>query len=218
MKTKTCKICKIDKEISCFSINKSKKDGFHYNCKLCDSEKVRNWYNNNKEKASVRRKEYKNNNKEKIKNIEIARYAKNKEKILNDRKKYYAKNKKLVIARVLSWSNKNIDKKRMYLRNHYNKNKIEYLVKSSRRRAGIDMATPSWLSAIELAQIQEMYDIAAAKRIQTGIDYHVDHICPLNGKNVMGLHVPWNLQVITKFENLSKGNRIVCDYAFGFEG
>jgi hypothetical protein len=53
-----------------------------------------------------------------------------------------------------------------------------------------------------------MYDIALAKTVQTGIIHHVDHIYPLNGKVGCGLHVPWNLQVITAYENKAKGNRV----------
>ena len=69
-------------------------------------------------------------------------------------------------------------------------------------------AQPSWLSAVQLAQIAEMYDVALARTVQTGIVQHVDHIYPLRGLEGCGLHVPWNLQVIPAFENLSKGNKV----------
>ena len=70
------------------------------------------------------------------------------------------------------------------------------------------MSTPKWLTAIQLAQIQEFYDISEAVSVQTGIKHHVDHIHPLMGSNFNGLHVPWNLRVITAFDNISKKNKI----------
>lgn len=77
-------------------------------------------------------------------------------------------------------------------------------------------ATPEWLSAIQLAQLQEFYDVAEVRRMQTGDDYHVDHIFPLDGKVFCGLHVPWNLQIISAFDNLSKRNRVPKEYAHMF--
>jgi hypothetical protein len=67
-------------------------------------------------------------------------------------------------------------------------------------------ATPIWLTAIHKAQIQEMYDVAIAKTMQIGIKHDVDHIVPLLHDLVSGLHVPWNLQILTASENRQKSN------------
>jgi hypothetical protein len=77
---------------------------------------------------------------------------------------------------------------------------------TSKRRASKMNRTPNWLNDGHLFEIECVYKYCNALR-KIGLDYHVDHIVPLQGSNVSGLHVPWNLQVITAQENLSKGNQ-----------
>ena len=77
----------------------------------------------------------------------------------------------------------------------------------ARRRAQKLFATPPWLTAEQHDEILLYYEEAMALRIYTGQEYHVDHIVPLQGKNVSGLHVPWNLRVILAKDNLIKGNK-----------
>lgn len=67
--------------------------------------------------------------------------------------------------------------------------------------------TPSWLNANDLWMIEQAYVVAAMRTQITGIAWEVDHIVPLQGTCVSGLHVPWNLQVIPASVNRSKRNK-----------
>ena len=73
-------------------------------------------------------------------------------------------------------------------------------------RARKKQAEPSWLTARHHTEIAAFYDLAALRTRQTGESYEVDHIVPLSGDNVCGLHVPWNLQVIPQAVNRRKSN------------
>ena len=64
---------------------------------------------------------------------------------------------------------------------------------------------PKWLNNGELFEMESVYTYCSALR-KIGLDYHVDHVVPLRGKSISGLHVPWNLQVLPGRENMSKGN------------
>lgn len=67
--------------------------------------------------------------------------------------------------------------------------------------------TPKWLSASDELQIASMYSFAKIMEACTGNAYQVDHVIPLQGKLVSGLHTPYNLQVLTAADNLAKGNK-----------
>ena len=77
----------------------------------------------------------------------------------------------------------------------------------AKRRASKLMRTPVWLDATQKAEIDFTYEYCAALR-SIGMDYHVDHIVPLQGRTVSGLHVPFNLQVIHAKDNLRKANNL----------
>jgi 5-methylcytosine-specific restriction endonuclease McrA len=78
----------------------------------------------------------------------------------------------------------------------------------ARRRKHRD-ATPPWLTRNQKSEIRQLYQIAITMTKTTGEQYVVDHIVPLRGNDVCGLHVPWNLRVITQEENLKKSNKLV---------
>lgn len=75
--------------------------------------------------------------------------------------------------------------------------------RNSLRRLAVKRATPAWA---DLAEIQKVY-IRASEMRKEGHNVHVDHIIPLQGKTVCGLHVSWNLQIISAEENVRKSNR-----------
>jgi hypothetical protein len=68
--------------------------------------------------------------------------------------------------------------------------------------------TPTWLGANELKEIEKIYLLRNQLIKATGKAHHVDHVIPLKGKNISGLHVPSNLQVLPAKINISKNNKI----------
>lgn len=66
---------------------------------------------------------------------------------------------------------------------------------------------PRWLTRDHNDQIKAICLKADLLTLETGVLHHVDHIVPLQGETVSGLHVPWNLRAIKYSDNLSKGNR-----------
>lgn len=163
------------------------------------------FYHRNKEKYVA----YRLANKEKVAAYKKAWYEKNKERILTSKKwsTDEAKNKKKEYDKQRYVTNKDAitayEKERRKLPHR----KAARNEDSRRRKMHIKQASPAWLSEFDLFYIKELYHLAQLRTTALGIVYHVDHIVPLRGKNVWGLHVPTNLQLLPAKENISKGNR-----------
>jgi len=166
------------------------------------SEKHRNYnrkhalqyYHDNVEEERERMKEYYWANKDAF----HQRYRKNYAKSSEARKEYSRR-----------YRAKNAEKIRL----HNQANKWQVIARTAMRRARKKSATPCWLSVEHKKQIGKLYEEAFRLTNETGIRHEVDHIHPLKPASLCGLHVPWNLRVITKAENCAKGNRLISDLA-----
>jgi hypothetical protein len=100
---------------------------------------------------------------------------------------------------------RNPEREREYVRDwlRNNRHRVAELVKF--RKLAKIKACPPWLTKEHRKQIARLYSEAQRLTNETGVPHHVDHFYPLRGKNFCGLHVPWNLRVITGLENLRKG-------------
>lgn len=110
-------------------------------------------------------------------------------------RKIYRKSSKVT----KSWSY--IIGKRNYMKRWSKKHPHLARAKAAKRAAAKLQALPKWLTEAQLLEIKDIY-----KNCPKG--YEVDHIVPLQGKSVRGLHVPWNLQYLTVSENRSKHNKL----------
>jgi hypothetical protein len=156
--------------------------------------------------------------------------ANNPEAVAVQAKRYVEKHPEKVRVKSLNWKYNNLEKARTSNRNTATKTratkadlikerKAQYAFKNrsvinaavARRKAAKLTRTPSWLTIDDHWIIEQAYELAQIRTKMFGFDWHVDHIIPLQGKTVSGLHVPWNLQVIPGVENIRKGNR--CNYA-----
>ena len=121
---------------------------------------------------------------------------------------YRAANKLRCRATIEAWSARNPEKVKAYAKKTKALNSGRTLAHTVKRRLAKINRTPTWLTPDDHWMIEEAYELAAIRTKMFGFFWHVDHIIPLQGKTVSGLHVPTNLQVIPAVENIRKGNRV----------
>lgn len=90
-------------------------------------------------------------------------------------------------------------------REYYQVNKERVLASAQASKARRRNAVPTWAN---LAAIARIYEECVRINVQSGVEHEVDHIVPISGKNVCGLHVEWNLRIVTRAENRAKHNKM----------
>lgn len=199
---KICKLCSKShsrkKSIFCSSVCCVKQWKLNNMDRIKHNNKT--WYQNNKQYADDKHTEWNRNNIEHLQ---------------QNKQQYYIDHRVDLQERQRQWKKDNINyqynwrqQNPTYARNWCDNNRSKCNANRAKYRAKKLHATPNWLTEKHLQQIYEFYKKARELTQLTGIKYEVDHIEPLQGKNVSGLHVPWNLQILTKAENLKKGRQI----------
>lgn len=215
---KTCKMCKVTKPITKFHKSTTHKDGKRNECNYCQS--VLNWFRRGKVNNLI----IVNWSFKAPKIKEIVCYGCETRKPVGE----YRNRSDVTSGIYLRCSpclNKYIDKEnkaKVYIAYYADKSEeIKQRVRDYRkanphkiaelsayRRFIERRSIPSWITKLDKQKMQLIY--LERKNISeiTGIEHHVDHIIPLNGVNVCGLHIPENLRVITATENLKKSNKL----------
>jgi hypothetical protein len=123
-------------------------------------------------------------------------------------RKNYEKNKDKIKAKVYAWIENNRERHNEKCKRWVKNNRASVNARTARRYASKTQATPAWLTPDDHWMIQEAYALAKLRTQMLGGHWEVDHIVPLRGRTAMGLHVPWNLQVIRRSENRRKSNGV----------
>lgn len=180
---KQCSKCKLFKSLDEFHKNNKRLTGTTSSCKEC----AKIHYGEHKEEITERVRVYRQKNLEKIKET-------------NDT--YYENNTEMYVAKATMWAVENPERRKEIEKAYNKRNRGQKNARTALYRASKANATPPWLSDQQLAEIGRIY-----KNCPPG--FHVDHIVPIRGENVSGLHVPWNLEYLQAYQNESKGNTFI---------
>lgn len=194
---KTCSKCGIEKPLDHFHKRKASIDGLQPKCKACVSTYLKCHYDANRDAHLANKRRYYIENRESLMQKSATRYRLNNAAILRSMAEYYRRHR----TERLQYQKAVAKDTRARFRPRMNAYAAAY-------RAAKSSATPAWADQEKIA---EYYFAADFLSMVTGEWYHVDHMVPLQSKDVCGLHNQFNLRVIPGSENQSKGNRLWPD-------
>lgn len=189
-------------------------------CSVCQQESSRKLINKDPEARLAKLRQRYSENKEAVRTKVKAWYA----LTLESRREYYKQRRRSPKGAQMrkvqkDWLLRNVDKDRAYQKaskqkrkekiGEYNRaykrsNRHRYASPQKVRQTLQMKAMPKW---VDRDALDAIYAEAGRLTMETGVRHSVDHIYPLKGKTSCGLHVPWNLQILTLRENIQKGNK-----------
>ena len=199
MPLKMCNKCQCEKPISEFGKDCARHDGLTYRCKQCRKTA-------NAAKSEVINAQ-KRSHYERHRDILLAR---KRDQYLDKAEEKRAYQRAYAAARPEETKLKSklfYEKNPNYYKQFRQKYPEKVNAKEVKRKTAKMNRTPPWLTKDDFWLIEQAYDLAAKRTQMFGFSWHVDHIIPLQGKIVSGLHVPLNLQVIPASINTSKQNK-----------
>lgn len=176
----------------------------------------------NKERLRAKSKAWRDNNPERAAEHRKKSYAQKRDEFVMKKRAYNAARRDeinaksrahrlrvldKVLARAKAYRERNRDILREKNKAYAKANPAQVCARARKRQATVRQALPKWA---DLQAIKQFYVHAAQMTRETGIPHHVDHICPLAGKTVCGLHVAHNLRVVPAEVNLRKSNKLVA--------
>ncbi len=195
---KLCAKCGETKPRSEFHKRSASPDGLRSRCKPCHIADVATWQKQNTEKRKIHRRTWRQRHPEQDKAAKTEYRRNNPEKVKAQLALWNARNPEKVKQKMRKWRETHPETARAAARAYARAHPERVNAWCAARQARKIQATPAWASLEHIAQIY-----ARAKVLGKV----VDHIVPLRSKRVCGLHVPANLQLLTRTENSAKGNR-----------
>lgn len=163
----------------------------------------RRQYLRNQEKVKAQSAEWAANNRERKLANDRARYSANKEELAAKKREYRAANPDKIKEANARHYKKHREKRLADRKRYYEENKAKVIEGNRRRESALANRTPDWSDP---KKINEIYESAVQATKETGIPHEVDHVIPLQGRKVSGLHHQDNLLVVPRSENRSKFN------------
>jgi hypothetical protein len=160
----------------------------------------------NKERRSAEYKQWRDANIERVKAYNVEYHRKNAEQLCAKARDRAASSTERRLKVTAQYYRANTAQVRAKQAEYYQQNKTAFVAKQAARHAAKLRRTPAWADLAAIEAVYALRDFYTAMSL--GEPFEVDHIYPLQGSTVSGLHIADNLQVIHQQDNRRKSNKL----------